>query len=565
MNSPDTPNEPPARIEGMSAARLMARALEAPAPPVPSPQWVPPDVASLSAQLGAYEVLALIGRGGMGAVYRARQRSLDRLVAIKVLPLEASADELFAARFQSEARLLARLQHPNIVAVYDSGSTADGHLYLVMELVEGSDLSQMIRAGKLPSPQSLEIVARVCDALQYAHQRGIIHRDIKPSNILFSTDGVVKVADFGLAKLHDTADPIANPQTLTGMVMGTPEYMAPEQRLGGAVDQRADIYSLGVLFYEMLTGQVPRGAWEMPSKHSDVDQRVDGVVTKALQTEPAKRYQGAGEVRSEVDGIRDSKARPWWKRILLFHLGWPGRLSVTVLNALVILAVLLPSAFVVKQKFLPAPVSEPPPAKATPADVLAALDIGQDGLSGEWAWLDGKPGGVLTHAVSPGGVPKRLRLPIAAPGQPYEFRFEFLLEAGNSDGGLVFPIGGSRVGLLLNLQRTSGLGLVHGRIWNENETTTRTNIPPQQWHTLVLTVRPEADHASVTVTLNGRPFIEWRGKADDLSLYEAAADGWAMPGAPGQFGVASYGGGFSMRNVRFTALEPVRHFEAKPR
>lgn len=538
MNSPDTPNESSARIEGMSAARLIARALEAPAPPLPSSQWEPPDVASLTTQLGAYEVLALIGRGGMGAVYRARQRSLDRLVAIKVLPLEASADELFAARFQSEARLLARLQHPNIVAVYDSGATAEGYLYLVMELVEGSDLAQMIRAGKLSAPQSLEIVARVCDALQYAHQRGIIHRDIKPSNILFSTDGVVKVADFGLAKLHDSTDATANAQTLTGTVMGTPEYMAPEQRRGDTVDQRADIYSLGVLFYEMLTGQVPRGAWEPPSKCSDVDQRVDSVVTKALQAEPAKRYQGAGEVRSEVEGIRDTKAGP--------RRGWLGWAAAAM--ALIIGAVML-----VRHFNHPRAAANTSPA--LPADVLATLDLAKEQISGEWAWLDGQAGGVLTHAVSPGGVPKRLRLPLAAPNRSYELSFEFMLGQGNADGGLVFPVGGSRTGLLLNLQRTSGLGLVHGRIWNDNETTTQAEIPPQQWHTIALSVRPEAARASVTVTLNGRPFIQWQGKAEELTLYEAAADGWAMPGAPGQLGVASYGGGFSMRNVRFIPLE----------
>ncbi len=555
MNAPGEANGPAARVDGMSAARLMARALESPVPPVPSAHWEPPDAAVLTAQLAGYEVLALIGRGGMGAVYRARQRSLDRLVAIKVLPLEASADELFAARFESEARLLARLQHPNIVAVYDSGAAVGGHLYLVMELVEGSDLAQMIRAGKLPSLQSLEIVARVCDALQYAHQRGIIHRDIKPSNILFSTDGVVKVADFGLAKLHDTADSTANPQTLTGTVMGTPEYMAPEQRLGGAVDQRVDIYSLGVLFYEMLTGQIPRGAWEPPSKYSDVDQRVDSVVTRALQNEPAKRYQAAGEVRSAVEGIRDTKARPLWKRALLFDLGWPGRLGMILLICVIILGALLPTAALVRRKYFPTPAPETQKVKVTPTDVLATLDIAKEKLSGEWSWLEGKAGGVLTHAISPGGVPKRVRLPLAAPDQAYELSFEFMLAQGNSDGGLVFPIGGSRTGLLLNLQRVSGLGLVHGRIWNDNETTTRANIPQQQWHTMTLTVRPGADRAGVVITLNGRPFIQWQGKAGDLTLYEAAADGWAMPGAPGQFGVASYGGGFSMRNAHFTALK----------
>jgi serine/threonine protein kinase len=538
MNSRDDPTAATARIEGMSAARLLARALDAPAPPQPMAHWQPPDIDTLNAQLDAYEVLSLIGRGGMGAVYRARQRSLDRLVAIKVLPQEAGADENFATRFQNEARLLARLQHPNIVAVHDSGATADGHLFLVMELVEGGDLAQMIRAGRLSPLQSLDIVARVCDALQYAHQRGIIHRDIKPSNILLSADGVVKVADFGLAKLHEDGDPASAP-TLTGTVMGTPEYMAPEQRLGGAVDQRADIYSLGVLIYEMLTGQVPRGAWEPPSKRSDVDERMDGVVNKALQTEPAKRYQAAQEVKTEVEDIRDAKAKP--RKIL------PWLLGGIVATALAAYPLLPEKKIEVRNEIIAAPSAR---------HILPDLDLGKETLFGNWSWRDGKAGGIIEHTISPGGRPKRLRLPLAAPDQTYTLRFEFLLEEGFTDGGIVFPIGAARTGLLLDLQRISGLGLVRGRVWSDNETSTREPITRDHWHTLELTVKPDKDQASVTITLNGNPFIQWQGPQSDLTLYEADPEGWPIPGKPGQFGLATYNGGFAVRNLEFQEIVP---------
>ena len=225
------------------------------------------------------------------------------------------------------------------------------------------------------------------------------------------------------------------------------------------------------------------------------------------------------------------------------------------MSCALIVGVLVPTVAIVRQKYFPAFPPPPPPPKDTPADVLATLDLAKEKLSGEWSWIEGKPGGVLTHAVSPGGVPKRLRLPLAAPNQPYEFTFEFMLDAGGADGGIVFPVGATRAGLLLNFQRTSGLGLVRGLVWKDNETATQNGISPQQWHTMTLTVRLEADRASVVITLDGQPFIQWQGKADDLALYEAAADGWAMPGAPGQFGVASYGGGFSIRNMRFAAVE----------
>jgi predicted Ser/Thr protein kinase len=263
-----------------------------------------PTVAELAPLLPQLEIIELLGQGGMGAVYKARQPSLDRLVAVKVLPRQASQDPAFAERFTREARALARLSHPNIVAVHDVGKAGDFY-YFVMEYVEGVNLRQLLRAGQLPPQQALQIVPQICDALQYAHEEGVVHRDIKPENILLDRRGRVKIADFGLAKLlgRDTGN-----FTLTGsrQVMGTLYYMAPEQMERPLeVDHRADIYSLGVVFYEMLTGQLPIGRFPLPSEKVGSDGFLDRVVLHALEREPAQRYQHASEVKTDVQSVAD--------------------------------------------------------------------------------------------------------------------------------------------------------------------------------------------------------------------------------------------------------------------
>jgi len=219
----------------------------------------------------------------MGAVYKARQPKLDRHVALKILPPEVGKDPAFAERFMREARALAMLNHASIVAVYDFGE-ADGLYYFVMEYVDGANLRQTIETGGLTPPEALAIVPQICDALQFAHDEGVVHRDIKPENILIDKRGRVKIADFGLAKLlgvdaDDSAAEKAFTLTGTHQVMGTLHYMAPEQMQGSsAVDHRADIYSLGVVFYEMLTGELPIGRFEPPSKKVRIDVRLDEVV-----------------------------------------------------------------------------------------------------------------------------------------------------------------------------------------------------------------------------------------------------------------------------------------------
>jgi len=268
----------------------------------PEPPLPPAEVAKLFPHL---EIIGFLGRGGMGAVYQARQPRLDRLVALKILSPEKQGDAQFAERFEREARALARLNHSNIVAVYDSGEV-QGRYYLLMEFVDGLTLRQLLRTRRMAPEEALAIVPHICEALQYAHDQGIVHRDIKPENILIDQQGRVKIADFGIAKM---LGPQREDQALTagGQVVGTPHYMAPEQvEHPRTVDHRADIYSLGVVFYEMLTGELPLGRFPPPSARGrgmTIDVRLDEVVLKALEKEPERRYQQANMVKTDVETI----------------------------------------------------------------------------------------------------------------------------------------------------------------------------------------------------------------------------------------------------------------------
>jgi predicted Ser/Thr protein kinase len=304
--APLAPEQPPARP--CPACLLAAASVDSrhgspnTAPLAPSPA----ELAPLFPQL---EIREKLGQGGMGVVYRARQKELDREVALKLLLGAPSRDPGLAERFLREARALARLSHPNIVAVYDFGRTGE-HLWLLLEFVEGENLRQAQTRGKLAPERALALVGEVCSALQYAHDQGVVHRDIKPENLLVDRAGHVKIADFGLAKLLSAAQDGAR-LTRDSQAMGTPQYMAPEQiERPLAVDHRADIYSLGVVFYELLTGELPLGRFAPPSRKVVIDVRLDGIVLKALEKEPEQRYQRAGQVRTEVENVVSTPAAP---------------------------------------------------------------------------------------------------------------------------------------------------------------------------------------------------------------------------------------------------------------
>jgi hypothetical protein len=281
------------------------------APSLASPHdWKPPTVEQLQTALPQYEVTAFVGRGGMGAVYKGKQRSLNRLVAIKVLPPDIDdGDMQFAERFKHEAQAMARLSHPNIAAVFDAGETADGLLYFVMEFIEGTDVAQLIASEGQVDPQcAVKITSAVCDALAFAHEEGVIHRDIKPSNVMIDRKGRVKVADFGLAQ---TTMQGVEQLTRTSLAFNTPDFTAPEALAAGdKVDQRVDLYAVGVMLYQMLTGQIPRGRFECPSVlMPNVDKGFDAIVDKAMQVNREKRYTTAREIKTDVERVMDRSMR----------------------------------------------------------------------------------------------------------------------------------------------------------------------------------------------------------------------------------------------------------------
>jgi formylglycine-generating enzyme required for sulfatase activity/serine/threonine protein kinase len=271
--------------------------------------WQAPTPEQLDTLLTGYEVIAMLGRGGMGAVYRALQRNLDRYVAIKILPREiqgASGGSGFAERFQQEARSMAKLSHPAIIDVYDFGEIETDQgclLYFVMEFVDGMDVYEYLKqqGGRLDSVHAHAIACHVLDALGYTHAYGIIHRDVKPANILLDRDGRVKVADFGLARATSGESNL----TRTDLAMGTPDYIAPEALAGGSdVDGRADLYAVGAMLYQLLTGSVPRGMFQPASRMvPGLDARYDGIITRALQGDRKDRYQTAAEFRADLDHI----------------------------------------------------------------------------------------------------------------------------------------------------------------------------------------------------------------------------------------------------------------------
>lgn len=251
-----------------------------------------PTIEEMNALLPQYEFRKLAAFGGMGAVYRAQQASLDRPVAVKILPPAFGKEAEFADRFKTEARAMAKLNHTNIVTVYDFGITREGHFYLVMEWVEGHTLHELVQKGSLPLRKVANYVMQLCDALHFAHSHKILHRDVKPGNIMVNDEDRVKVADFGLARPM-TGEAEENP-------FGTPDYAAPEIMDKRGVDQRADIFAAGIVLYELLTGRVPATPRRSVTEYSPVNKRWDEIIAKATDHDPDKRYPDALEFRAHI-------------------------------------------------------------------------------------------------------------------------------------------------------------------------------------------------------------------------------------------------------------------------
>src|SRR5512135_2444842 len=268
--------------------------------------------------LGRYEIVGELGQGAMGVVYKATDPLIDRIVAIKTITLSLAQEEReeYEARFYQEAKAAGRLSHPNIVTIFDVGRTGDV-AYIAMEFLQGRELRDILNDDKLlPVEQVIDIVAQVAMGLDYAHEHGVVHRDIKPSNIMVSRDGHVKITDFGIARMAS-----AGVRTQTGMVLGSPKYMSPEQVMGKLTDQRSEVFSLGVMLYEMLTGRPPflgenvnaimyqtlNATPPQPSSLNPVvPDMLNFIVAKALAKKMDERYQNAAEFADDLRACRDS-------------------------------------------------------------------------------------------------------------------------------------------------------------------------------------------------------------------------------------------------------------------
>jgi serine/threonine protein kinase len=256
-----------------------------------------PTIEELAPLFPAYEIGGFVAQGGMGAVYHARQKSLDRPVAIKILPREFGSDGQFRTSFEAEAKAMAKLNHPNLLAVYDFGAI-DGMLFIIMELVEGKSLHHSAHGIAIEQKEAARLVSGICRGLAHAHQAGILHRDIKPANILLTTKVEPKIGDFGLAR------PVGQAHGADETIFGTPGYSAPEVLHNpNAVDQRTDIYAVGIILYELLTGQLPPDPWQPPSTLVRTDPGFDAIARRATHPSPELGYVDANELADELDEL----------------------------------------------------------------------------------------------------------------------------------------------------------------------------------------------------------------------------------------------------------------------
>jgi tRNA A-37 threonylcarbamoyl transferase component Bud32 len=362
--SAETPNAACAECGSQPGADSFAETVDGPLPP--------PTPAELAPLFPGLEITEVAGHGGMATIYKARQPQLDRLVALKILSPELGRDPAFAERFSREAQALAKLNHSNIVSVFDFGQAGD-FFYLIMEYVDGVTLRTLIEQKAIHGEEPQRITIEICHALQYAHEENVVHRDVKPSNILLDKKGRVKIADFGLAQLVGKEAKNSAAGGKPTMVMGTPQYMAPEQvERPWKVDRRADIYSLGVVLYEMLTGELPTSEIVPPSQKAAVDPRLDEIVMRALAKQPRRRYQNANELRAAVEaatehfqnlpGDMPRTGRRKWRWLPRFALG-AGTIWLVVVT------------FILLKEHLSEPKSE-----IIPAGALEAFAAGPEGV-----------------------------------------------------------------------------------------------------------------------------------------------------------------------------------------
>lgn len=517
-------------------------------PPSPSPdiacadlgvhhfyKWEAPTLEAMQAMLPEYQFISLIGCGGMAAVYKAVQVSLHRLVAIKVLPRELFSDKSsnYVERFKHEARIMARLSHPGIVSVYDFGETPGGLLYIVMEFVDGTDVAHMVKSqGKLTPEHALAITAHICDALQYAHSLGVIHRDIKPSNVLMNQHGHIKIADFGLALATLTNGCISDcinstngyvgGLTKVNMAMGTPDYVAPETLVAGArADQRSDLYAVGVMLYNMLTGEIPRGIFKMPSLKNGSDPRFDAIIAKAMEPQPEERYQKAFDIRRDLDEIQttpiDIAEEPQKKSGRGMVIG-----TVTVL---------VMSVFFTLKKPAPPGIPLPLPMNVDQQtiDLLELVDVGRDAIMGKWTMT--ADGWELTD-----GDLGLLEFPYGVP-EEYDFEIEFTLKTQGNNVNQYISAQGH--GFVWKLNAHTHDSLTHNfKLLDENLARDATEVREE----LQLDIRHrstiEVRKGSLRELLDGKEIVKWTGDFSRFSMESST-----KLHDPYHIGMGSYKGG----------------------
>ena len=324
---PPAPAQPPGVSSFPSADDVTMRVI-----PVQPNLGVTPPAGMAERRIGKYVVKRELGRGGMGAVYLAEQTGLGREVAIKELVPSAAADPVALKRFLQEAQVMARTSHPNLVQVYDL-EQIEGANYIVLEFVRGRSLRDFINRGRIPLPQIFAVMHGILQALDYAHRHAIVHRDMKPENVLMSDEGDVKVADFGIARLTDDSGGPGSTATKTGTTVGTPQYMSPEQVASSKVDGRSDLYSTGIIFYELIVGEPPftaseaDGPFTLMAKHVQappkppsvrvpgLDAALEEVVLKSISKRPEDRYQNGQEFDAAMSAVAD-RLCPGWQRSL---------------------------------------------------------------------------------------------------------------------------------------------------------------------------------------------------------------------------------------------------------
>ena len=400
-----------------------------------------------------------LGRGGMGAVYLGRQLSLDREVAVKVLASELADDPQFLERLEREARVMARLRHPNIVAVHDFQRTEDGAA-IVMEFVEGGSLREKLQQhpNGLPVAEALRILRQIAAGLEAAHASGVIHRDMKPENVLMDADGTARVTDFGLAlPLHEASTRL----TLAGTVMGTVDYMAPEQFRGVEADARLDVFALGVMAYELLTGKTPRGSFDAPHRlRAEIPAHISTAVMKALRPEPAERF---ASISAFMQALHQPRRRVW-----------PWLVGV----------VLLVSALAMMNWN-----AEPAEVTGEWRDAAAGTRIWEDVIRGEWR----NENGVLTSSTDICIVKLEEELPEA-----YDVRLRVTRLEGQYSTALFFRSGGRMATVELDAWKE---GLAGVQMINGQDLTSgygfRFPLVNGEAHDLLVEVRPDEVRVSV--------------------------------------------------------------------